>query len=135
MKLTKTQREQLRMKFGGKCAYCGCDLPERWHADHVEAVQRKLDYVRGKGFVATSEMYRPQNDRIENMMPSCPPCNISKHSMSLESWRGWLAGHVNSLNAFHPIYRLAKAYGLIQETGNPVVFYFERISAQDRDAA
>jgi len=130
MRLTKTQREQVRMKFGGKCAYCGCDLPQRWHADHVEAVERKLEYVRGKGFVATGEMYKPQNDTIENMMPSCPPCNISKHALSLDEWRGWLSGHVKSLNSYHPIYRLAKAYGLVQETGATVVFYFERLAQQ-----
>lgn len=125
MRLTKAQREQVRMKFGGKCAYCGCVLPDRWHADHMEPV------LRGVGSAVTGlPMARMENDRIDNMMPSCPPCNISKQSMSLESWRGWLAGHVNSLNAYHPIYRLAKAYGLIQETGKPVVFYFERITME-----
>lgn len=32
------------MKFGGRCAYCGCELPEKgWHADHVEAVLRKSE--------------------------------------------------------------------------------------------
>ncbi|HHR4690493.1 TPA: HNH endonuclease, partial [Salmonella enterica] len=37
MSLTKKQRAELRMKFGGRCAYCGCVLPEKgWHADHVE---------------------------------------------------------------------------------------------------
>lgn len=49
--------------------------------------------------------------------------------MSLEVWREWLAGHVNSLNAYHPIYRLAKAYGLITETGAEVVFHFEKVQS------
>ncbi|WP_232453257.1 hypothetical protein [Burkholderia ubonensis] len=49
--------------------------------------------------------------------------------MSLEQWRRLLAGHVASLNAYHPIYRLAKCYGLVQETGAPVVFHFERVAA------
>ncbi len=41
MALTRKQRERLRMKFGGRCAYCGCVLPEKgWHADHVQAVLR-----------------------------------------------------------------------------------------------
>lgn len=35
-------------------------------------------------------------------------------------------GHINSLNSYHPIYRLAKSYGLIAETGAPVVFHFEK---------
>ncbi|WP_109042751.1 hypothetical protein [Escherichia coli] len=28
MALTKKQREKLRMKFGGRCAYCGCELTQ-----------------------------------------------------------------------------------------------------------
>lgn len=44
MALTRKQREKLRMKFGGRCAYCGCELPEKgWHADHVQAVLRKSE--------------------------------------------------------------------------------------------
>ncbi|PTE00835.1 HNH endonuclease [Pandoraea apista] len=130
MKLTKAQREQLRLKYDGRCAYCGCQLPERWHADHFEPCIRDLkrvDTSNGGVRLATTTPLRPELDVIENMMPACPPCNISKGSMGLEYWRTWLAGHVTSLNSYHPIYRLAKQYGLIQETGAPVVFYFERV--------
>lgn len=123
MRLTKAQREVVRNRFGGRCAYCGCDLPERWHADHFEPVVR-MDWLR-PGEVPE----RPENHRLENMMPSCPQCNISKHSLSLEEWRKWLAGHVNSLNQHHSIYRLAKAFGLVTETGREVIFYFEEHSS------
>ena len=42
MQLSKPQRDVLRMKFGGMCAYCGSELPEKgWHADHVEPVLRE----------------------------------------------------------------------------------------------
>jgi hypothetical protein len=129
LRLTKKQRAALREKFGGKCAYCGCDLGERWHADHFEPVERQLTLKAGR-LVATGRLYRPENDRLDNFMPACAPCNLSKHSMTLEGWRGWLAGHVKSLNAYHPIYRLAKAYGLITETGAPVTFHFERVASE-----
>lgn len=66
MALTKKQRAELRMKFGGRCAYCGCELPEKgWHADHVEAVLRKSEQcmkAAAKGIFklkATGEFYRP----------------------------------------------------------------------------
>lgn len=133
MKLTKTQREQVRQMFDGRCAYCGEPLPERWHVDHVEPVIRDLvikETARGTYRLACGKPSRPDLDVIENFMPSCPPCNISKHSMTLEVWRGWLAGHIKSLNAYHPIYRLAKKYGLVQETAAPVVFYFERVAKE-----
>ncbi|WP_224785808.1 hypothetical protein [Pandoraea fibrosis] len=45
MKLTKAQREQLRLKYDGRCAYCGCQLPERWHADDFEPCIRDLKHV------------------------------------------------------------------------------------------
>jgi len=125
MKLTKVQREQVRNKFGGKCAYCGNPLPDRWHADHFEPV------IRNWGKFKSTPCERPENHRIENMMPACPPCNISKHSLSLEAWRDWLTGHLRSLNAHHSIYRLMKAYGLVIETGNQIVFYFERVQSTD----
>lgn len=121
MRLSKVQRAELKSKFGGRCAYCGYELGERWHADHLESVQRNWGE-----FAKEVPMLKPENDRLDNLMPSCAPCNISKHSMPLEAWRKWLAGHVDSLNSYHPIYRLAKAYGLVQETDMPVVFYFEK---------
>ena len=132
-RLTKAQRETVRQMFGGRCAYCGDPLPARWHVDHVEPVVRMLESKRdGEGhwkLVSTDPLY-PERNTMANYMPACPPCNISKHSMTLEVWRGWLAGHVNSLNSYHPIYRLAKKYGLIQETGASVTFHFERVGKE-----
>jgi hypothetical protein len=134
MKLTKAQRATLREKFGGVCSYCGQPLAERWHADHFLPVERKMSVVDGK-FVSIGEMYKPENDTIENFMPSCAPCNISKGPLLLEDWRKWLVGHVESLNRYNTPYRLAKAHGLIAETGAPIVFHFERIAAQTKEAA
>ena len=129
-KLTKAQREQVRQMFGGRCAYCGDPLPDRWHADHMEPVVRALLTKRtadGQYKLVSGDPHYPERDTLDNYMPSCAPCNISKSSMTIEVWRRWLSGHVKSLNAYTPTYRIAKRYGLIQETGAPVVFYFERI--------
>lgn len=130
LRLTKAQREKVRMMFGGRCAYCGELLGERWHADHVEPVERKVQYVRGKGFVATGELYKPQNDTLENLMPACPPCNIDKHSMRLESWRSKLQDATGVLARNNPTYRHARRFGLVQETGAAITFYFERAAAE-----
>jgi 5-methylcytosine-specific restriction endonuclease McrA len=126
MKLTKQQRETLRMKFGGRCAYCGEELGQRWHADHVEAVVRSLAYVPGKGVIATGGFDKPENDCIENLMPSCPPCNIDKHSWPLEAWRQKLSNAPGVLARNQPTYRHAMRFGLVAETGAQVVFHFER---------
>lgn len=122
MRLKKGERELVRQRFGGLCAYCGRPLPERWHADHFEPVHRN-SFWNNRGPA------HPENHRLDNMMPACPQCNISKGPMTLEDWRLWLSGHVASLNNYNTPYRLAKCFGLVVETEAPVVFYFERPSA------
>lgn len=135
MKLTKSDREQVRLKFGGRCAYCGQPLEARWHADHLEPIERKFKYVPGKGAVLSNEMWRPENDTLENMMPACPPCNIDKHSMSLENWRRKLQNAANVLMRNNPTYRHAIRFGLIKETGEKIVFYFEKAGSNNGQIA
>ncbi|HHG9960351.1 TPA: HNH endonuclease [Yersinia enterocolitica] len=132
--ITKKQRAELREMFGGKCAYCGCDLPNKgWHADHVDPVIRKLESVRlppGSGFthklVTTGEMHRPELDSIQNLYPSCPPCNIFKAAMSLESFRSEISEQMTRLKGKSVNYRTAFRFGQVIETPSPVVFWFEK---------
>jgi hypothetical protein len=129
VKLSKTQREQVRAMFGGRCAYCGELLGDRWHADHIEAVERKLEFVRdghSTRLRTTGEVHRPERDCIENINPACAPCNIDKHAMPLESWRKKLEGALGVLKRNQPTYRHALRFGLVEEKLAPVVFYFER---------
>lgn len=127
MKLNKTQREELKQKFGGRCAYCGDELNDKWHADHIEAVKRDIIHVGG-GKLISGEMTRPHLDTIENMNPACVPCNTNKSSMSLEGWRRMIAHYRDvqllrdSTHARH-LHR----FGLIEIKQHPVVFYFEQV--------
>ena len=128
MKLTKAQRQTLRGMFDGRCAYCGNPLGDRWHADHVEAVERKMKWVDGR-LVTTQEVHRPECDTIENLMPACPPCNIDKHTLSLENWRTMLEQRPSVLRSNYATFRSLERFGLIQETREPVVFRFEKVRA------
>ena len=50
MKLTKQQRQQLKDKYGGKCAYCGCDLADRWCTNPIktkEVVKKSVKVLIG----------------------------------------------------------------------------------------
>lgn len=131
MALNKAQREQLRVKFDSRCAYCGEPLPKNWHADHLEPVQRVDKYVRGIGLVRTNELEYPQRDTIENMMPACPPCNIDKHVMRLEDWRIKLQGACGVLSRNNPTYRHAVRFGLLAETQIKIVFHFEKLTQSE----
>lgn len=133
MKLTKTQRQQLKEKFDGKCAYCGCDLGDKWHADHIEAIKRDFDMKKCKktGYmvsVANGVLNKPHLDTLENMNPACIPCNTNKSSMSLESWRSVLTHYrdVQLLRDSNHARHLLR-FGLIEIKQAPIVFYFEKI--------
>ena len=86
MALTKKQRAELRMKFGGRCAYCGCELPEKgWHADHVQPVARISEQdmkAAEKGIFklkATGEVRNIYADTLENQFPACARWKCSEN--------------------------------------------------------
>ena len=37
--MNKKDRELIFNKYGGKCAYCGCELTKGWHVDEFEPVR------------------------------------------------------------------------------------------------
>jgi 5-methylcytosine-specific restriction endonuclease McrA len=121
MALSKKQRAALREKYGGKCAYCGQPLGNRWHADHVEPLGRNdwLKVPRGPDY--------PHRDTLENMNPACAPCNIDKHSLSLESWRALMQRSNEVLIRDVSTFRRAVRYGLVTLSEKPIVFYFETL--------
>ena len=125
MALNKNQRAALKDKYKGRCAYCGNALGERWHADHIEPIVRN-DWFKSHGFTARGPDY-PHRDTIENMNPACPPCNIDKHSLSLEAWRQMIQRSNEVLLRDVSTFRRAVRYGLVQLSAAPVVFYFEKM--------
>ncbi|EGT4353038.1 HNH endonuclease [Cronobacter sakazakii] len=133
MALTKKQRAELREKFGGRCAYCGCELPMKgWHADHVEAVLRKSEQCMksaAKGLFklkATGEVFRPDADCLENLVPACAPCNLLKTTYPLEIFRQQISLQIERARAYSVNFRTAERFGLIEVTEKPVVFWFEQ---------
>lgn len=132
----KEQREFVFNKYGGRCAYCGRELVKGWHVDHLECLHRESDYDKEKKkYVFNGEIRYPENDNINNLMPSCASCNITKATLSIEDFRGYIQGTVESLNSNHyAAYKFAKRYGLVQETVKPVVFYFETYNEKSKVA-
>ncbi|EAQ6131214.1 HNH endonuclease [Salmonella enterica] len=139
MALTRKQRERLRMKFGGRCAYCGCVLPEKgWHADHVQAVLRKSERcmkAAEKGIFrlkTTGEVFRPEVDCPENLFPSCASCNLLKTTYSLEMFRKQVSLQVERGRRSSVNFRTAERFGLISVLNKPVVFWFEQYEGENK---
>lgn len=123
MALSKQQRATLREKFGGLCAYCGQPLGDKWHADHIEAIDREW-------WKPGSPATKPELDTLENMNPACPPCNLDKHAQSLEGWRKAIQRSNEVLQRDVSTFRRAVRYGLVQLSDRPVAFHFEQVAAK-----
>lgn len=108
-------REAVRAMFGGRCAYCGKPLGERWHADHVAPIYRGW----------TDKPSHSGEDVESNIVPACPRCNLRKTTLSVEDFRREIAEQVERIRRDSPAFRLAEDFGLIAETGHLVGFYFE----------
>lgn len=139
MSLTKKQRAALRDMFGGHCAYCGCVLPEKWHADHVEPCLRKSKIVYSDAtdtyrYQHTGEFWSPESNRADNYFPACVACNIDKGPCTLEVWRAALQHSADVLRRNYATFRHAERFGLITANEPVVVFYFEKLRAQERAA-
>jgi len=120
----KEQRQKVFEKFDGHCAYCGNPLANKFHVDHLIPVKRIFKWENGK-HVTTNKMENPELDCFENMMPSCPPCNIAKSSLKLEAFRDIVADKLNMLKR-EANYRTALRYGLVIESPIEIVFHFEK---------
>jgi hypothetical protein len=134
--MKKSEREIVFNKYGGRCAYCGCELQKGWHVDELLPVVRDWEYVPSKGksnydmVKRTTGMRNPENLNIENQMPACASCNILKSSQSIEGFRLSISGFIKSLNSYVNQYKFAKRYGLVEEINKPVVFFFEKLNKE-----
>ena len=108
------KREVIKQKFGGRCAYCGCLLGDKWHADHVKAV-----------FRFCGEMQKPENHNEENIFPSCIKCNLFKATFTIKDFRSEIESQVERARKYSSNFRVAERFGLIEEVKKPVVFWFE----------
>ena len=125
-------RDSVFAKYGGKCAYCGCELHKGWHIDHITPIRRNEsdETIEIWNKRRTTPIVRGKDD-IENYNPACRQCNIWKSTYSIEQFRVEVAEQVSRLNKTSANYRNAKRFGLVVETEKPIIFYFEKYKPND----
>lgn len=129
---SKKQREALRQKFGGRCAYCGCELTDM-HADHLEPVVRLNTDPWGRRLPAAEcKLLKPERNVVSNMMPACKGCNLHKGGYSLEGWRDIIQRSAEIIRKQTSTFRAGERMGVIMVSAAPVVFYFEKDQPHDR---
>jgi hypothetical protein len=121
-KFDKTKRLKVLDKYGGKCAYCGCDVNiKTFQVDHIQPVyrgstQKEMDYYGvTKG-----------DHSITNLNPSCKSCNASKSTFTIEKWRIELSLKTSRIRRDVSSFSIVERFGLIEVLDSEVKFYFEK---------
>jgi len=118
----KEQRERIWNKYGKHCAYCGKEITyKQMQIDHIEPVFRGFSDDDAK----RCKIAKGSEDE-SNLNPSCARCNRWKSTHSLEQFRIEVSKQTERLFRDSAAYRMALDYGLIKESLNPIVFYFEK---------
>lgn len=127
--IKKKERKKVYEKYDGHCAYCGKEIKyNEMQVDHCIPKRNFAFHIKNGWRIpmGLSHLTELDVDHIDNLMPSCRVCNNWKKTFDLELFKTELQSQVTRLNAYSPSYRIAKAYGLIDELPVKVVFYFER---------
>ena len=76
--------------------------------------------------ISTGDVFRPEADCPENLVPAYAPCNLLKTTYSLEMFRTQVSLQVERGRRSSVNFRTAERFGLIQVVNKPVVFWFEQ---------
>ena len=109
-------------KYHGRCAYCGVHITfNNMHIDHIQAKQRGVRHDQQHLL-----KIKKGGDNIENLNPSCAPCNLSKNSHSIDSWRDEIKLKSDRLYRDDSRFRLLVRFDLIKlKKSDDFKFYFE----------
>lgn len=127
----KIDRVKVHQKFNGHCAYCGESIKHKdMQIDHVIPQSFFLGHLKNKYRVPTflSHLSELDVNHFDNLFPTCRVCNKWKSAHDLELFRKEIEEQVRRLNDYSSNYRMAKRYGLIQETKKSIKFYFETLT-------
>lgn len=137
MYISKKDREIIKNKFGGKCAYSGTILKDDWQVDHVQPIMRNW---KGKNPL------HEKKHNIDNMFPVQKIINHYKHSLNLEEFRSWYLGGLHerlkklpknpkvekSIKRKEYLLEVAKLFDITEDKPFSGVFYFETLKSDNR---
>ncbi|MCM1330849.1 MAG: HNH endonuclease [Ruminococcus sp.] len=121
-KISKATREAVYAKYGGHCAYCGCEIDiKNMQVDH------KIPVLHGEiGIAAESDI-----DTLENYMPACRSCNHYKSTLTVEKFRRQIENMCGVLMRDSVTYKNAVRFGQVIPNRHKPVFYFEKVGGEN----
>lgn len=122
----KIDRVAIHNKYNGRCAYCGASI-------HIKDMQ--VDHIRPK--FRFDEIHFDEDipdydvDDIRNLNPACRACNNWKSIYFIDEFKAQVLNQVAASRKYSRNFRMAERFGLVEETGKAVVFYFEEIRGEE----
>lgn len=131
--ISKKNRELIRLKFDGKCAYSGTDLDDDWQVDHIKPIKRDR-WRKGKAL-------HEEHHVIENMYPTQRVINKYKGTLDLDTFRTWYLGGLSerlktlpknpkvekSIRRKKFLLKVAEYFDITEEKPFSGKFYFESL--------
>lgn len=129
MKINKTIRELVRMKYDGRCAYTGKPLGDDWQVDHMIS-QYKHNYRQYEGDV----------HNIDNLYPALRIVNHYKSAFDIEGFRRYMTNfHIRlaklpkktsverTVKRIQYMNNIADAFDITVDKPFSGLFYFETV--------
>lgn len=125
------EREFIYSKHKGRCAFCGTGLEDKWHISPI---------IPTETVITETGNLKKINNEVENKLPSCVACNLSRiqlshgeKTMTLDKFKASLLFSFETMLKENPDYKKAIRYGLITETKKKIIFYFESCEVTGHD--
>jgi len=95
--------------------------------DHIIPQREFLFHIKNRFRIPSflSHLKEVDMNHEDNLNPACIVCNKWKSAHDLELFRSEIFEQIKRLNNYSSNYRMAKKYGLLEETLKPIKFYFE----------
>lgn len=112
--ISKTKRMKVMEKTNFRCAYCGVELPENYHA-----VEHVIPKCKGG------------SNNIDNLLPTCLHCNSSKYKNSLSRFRYMLSCKKIGMEPFsEKVIQNYREHGYELPMPPLIDFYIEKITGK-----
>lgn len=139
--MTKKQREEVRLKFGGLCAYSGAPLKDDWQVDHVTSkIKHKYDTYFNSNSVDEIKERLKECDHVDNLFPALRIVNHYKRGHDLEGFRRYMLNFhkrfeklpkntkiLKTQKRKEYMCKVAEAFGISGSKQFSGVFYFETL--------
>lgn len=119
--INKPTRERVWKKYDCRCAYCGNPLLlKKCQVDHIDPHWHTLTEEEALRVKITKGAHEESN-----FNPSCKRCNRWKSTFSVEHFRREISLQCERLKRDSSAYRMALDFHMIEESIEPVKFWFE----------